>query len=94
MDESAGDVKYAEAGNPRNQQNHEQYCPNAHFSSSFGTPRQFRLMGEYSLTSAWPPVVTRHLVTPEKYICRAALALLRNSFPAMLLGQPWTQFGN
>jgi hypothetical protein len=33
VDQSSGDVKHREAANPCNQQNNEQYCPNAHFSS-------------------------------------------------------------
>jgi hypothetical protein len=34
MDQSASDVKYAETSDPRNQQNDEQDCPDAHFSFS------------------------------------------------------------
>lgn len=31
VDQSSGDVKHGKAANPCNQQNDEQYCPNAHF---------------------------------------------------------------
>jgi hypothetical protein len=33
VDQSTRNVKHAEAGNPGNQQNDEQNCPNAHFLS-------------------------------------------------------------
>jgi hypothetical protein len=33
VDQSTRNVKHAEAGNPSNQQNDEQNCPNAHFIS-------------------------------------------------------------
>jgi hypothetical protein len=35
VDQSTRNVKHAEAGNPSNQQNDEQNCPNAHFLFSF-----------------------------------------------------------
>jgi hypothetical protein len=31
VDQAAGDVEYREAAQPRNQQNYEQNCPDAHF---------------------------------------------------------------
>jgi hypothetical protein len=40
VDESTRNVKHAEAGNPSNQQNDEQNCPNAHFLSPL--PNSFR----------------------------------------------------
>lgn len=65
-------VKYAKAGNPRNQQNHEQYCPNAHFTLLVESQNRFRLYASKSLPSDAQPVLTGHLVAAEKYICTLA----------------------
>jgi hypothetical protein len=61
VNQSTRNVKHAKAGNPRNQQNHEQYCPNAHFTllwnlrSDFASlqPRGYLRTLHLSLPGIW-----------------------------------------
>jgi hypothetical protein len=59
-------MKNAETSNPRDQQDHKQYCPDTHFILLLN-PAQ--LPASVSLAASSVSVLTPHLVAIKKYTC-------------------------